>query len=242
MQSSQHVRTFKRLLLAVAAAAAIPSVASAQAWTVDGGNATLTFSQEALDTLNLITVSVSGSGETTSPGAGQFVFPIIDGTFSGDSLATIITQPTAGVNLTRGETVISLNDFRVDAASKTLFGDITIGDTVTQDTALYTFTTVTEERVSLGGQQEERRLSSSGMFITETALNTLSDALGVPAFLRPVVGEVDFGTLNGVVNVTAAVPEPSTYALLGLGLAGVGFLSKRRRAKAASEEAAAQAA
>jgi PEP-CTERM motif len=34
-------------------------------------------------------------------------------------------------------------------------------------------------------------------------------------------------------NVTAAVPEPSTWAMMILGFAGVGFLAYRRKAKPA---------
>jgi PEP-CTERM motif len=34
-------------------------------------------------------------------------------------------------------------------------------------------------------------------------------------------------------NVTAAVPEPSTWAMMILGLAGVGFMAYRRKAKPA---------
>ena len=40
-------------------------------------------------------------------------------------------------------------------------------------------------------------------------------------------------------NVVASVPEPSTYAMFALGLAGVGFLRKRKTAKAADASATA---
>lgn len=40
----------------------------------------------------------------------------------------------------------------------------------------------------------------------------------------------NFGTLNSTLTVTAvaAIPEPSTYALMGLGLVGIGFAARRR--------------
>jgi hypothetical protein len=36
-----------------------------------------------------------------------------------------------------------------------------------------------------------------------------------------------------LLNVTAAVPEPSTWAMMILGFAGVGFMAYRRKAKPA---------
>ncbi|MCW7540840.1 PEP-CTERM sorting domain-containing protein [Aquabacterium sp. A7-Y] len=230
MKASSTGHTFKRLLLAAAAALSFPALA---ATPITGGDADLVFSQAAIDTLGLISVSVAGTGSATTVTPGQsFSFPVTGGSVEGNAVVDVLTDVNAGVSLTKGSTVINLGDFRVDVGSKTLYGDITIGAQVVQNTALYTFTTVTD--VEAG--PNARTVSASGMFITETALNTLGDALGVPTFLRPAVAGVDFGTLTGNLTV-AAVPEPSTYAMLGLGLAGIGFYSKRRRAAAAASEA-----
>lgn len=37
----------------------------------------------------------------------------------------------------------------------------------------------------------------------------------------------DFGTITSTINVSA-VPEPSVYALMGVGLVAVGLVSRRR--------------
>lgn len=231
MKVRQLQRLIQGLVVAAAAAASVPALAQN---TVTGGTATLTFSDNAVSTLSLISVTVGASGSTSVVTPGKvFSFPITDGTFSGDALSTVITDPSAGVTLTRNSTVITLNDFKVDRDTRTLLGDITIGGTITQDIALYTFTSVTEDMTD----PANRKVNATGMFITELALNTLGDALGVPTFLRPAVAQVDFGTLVGDVQV-AAIPEPSTYLLMGLGLAGVGLLKRRRDAQARADEGA----
>jgi hypothetical protein len=40
-----------------------------------------------------------------------------------------------------------------------------------------------------------------------------------------------FGTIGGFAFLTAAVPEPSTWAMMLLGFAGLGFMAYRRKAK-----------
>ena len=44
-----------------------------------------------------------------------------------------------------------------------------------------------------------------------------------------VAGETLIGTNGSIVTITAAVPEPSTWAMMILGFCGVGFMAYRRK-------------
>ena len=48
------------------------------------------------------------------------------------------------------------------------------------------------------------------------------------AFIKPTLLNTAFGKLS-VDTVAAAVPEPSTYALMGIGLVGIGLMARKKK-------------
>jgi hypothetical protein len=69
----------------------------------------------------------------------------------------------------------------------------------------------------------------NGLKITTTAFTSFTKALGLNATGKAALSAVQtFGVINSTIVATPAIPEPSTYALMGLGLVGMSLVARRR--------------
>jgi len=79
---------------------------------------------------------------------------------------------------------------------------------------------------------DEARVSD-GDFLNDTSLLSVLPSFAGELFISyidPVSGETGLGVYTGLVVSPTSVPEPTTLALLGIGLAGMGLSRRRKKA------------
>jgi hypothetical protein len=141
--------------------------------------------------------------------------------FSGTRIVGVLTGGTATVS-----------NLRFDLANQTVVADLTgmksaVGTRPSVNyslpgTTFWTFANVATETESINSTTFASTLTFSGLNITSEGFDFLKSSLGLGATGgNSLQGIDDYGTIQTRLVFSAAVPEPSTYALLGVGLVGV---------------------
>lgn len=142
-------------------------------------------------------------GATTTGGLTQ-VAPVLKSVSSGGSL--------------------TVTDLNVDLVNKRVYATLIGGNGVgtLSNFYLWDFASITGSTSLFDSSVYPPTLS--GLRITSEGFVKFSQALGLlPLGKAALAGVTDYGTI-----VATPLPEPSTYALMGLGLAGVSCLARRR--------------
>lgn len=241
---------FSGLLLAGGLAAAGTASALVLDTADNKANATLQLSSGAQSLLSRSNTHLTAFGNATSPTKGTYVLPVTEANIGiGFFKLTPISGEAMGsaLRLTRGSTgnVFGIGNFSLDFSKNLVYSDVFLNGQTTNQ-ALFSFNEKTDLKLGLSGLNLTLYNTLGDLKLTATGAATFAAGLNLSSALAKDFAAMNWGTIK--VDITTArrnpavptgpftaaqlVPEPSTYAMMGLGLVGVGFLA-RRKARAA---------
>lgn len=241
------MKMMKHLGYAVATTLFVSAGASQAAVVTDtpahlglNGSATLTLSDDILGAMDTGKIAVVPFGTVVKPDivkeGDSFLrvaatAPIVSLTYDSVSRQALVVGSQGGLTMTANPLKsvstggsLTVTDLSADLSTKTIFATITGGNGVNtiEHFALWNFATL--EGATALPLEGEAITQLKGLRLTTDGLSTFTKSLGListgAAALR---GVEDFGSIRA----TISVPEPSSYALMGLGLVGL-FMARRR--------------
>lgn len=241
---------FTRTLKTTAAAAALLGLSSAFAANLPvslvNGSSTLTVSSSANSTLGAAGVSFSAAAGSTSSQSGSSITQAATSIVSDatNSAITGISFLGSSWMLQNGSQTITINytNASADLSSNTIYADVTDSLGSLSHLDLFQANAASGSNALpaglTGGQTASINTTLSGLYLTTDSATRFASAagLGTSAGMISYLKGIDFGTLSISANVSAnvaAVPEPSTYAMVSLGLLAVGAVARRRNQAAA---------
>ena len=237
---------FKATALALGALVMVGSASAATVTLNTAGKqatATLVLSADAKTKATQAGVSFGAGGNAyTGSSAGTFVLPITKSVVNvGWTSITPVSGEAIGsaILASKGTKSLALANFKIDYATDKISGDL-ITNGQTSSMALFSFKEQTPRTIKLSGLSLTMNQSLNNLKLTSGATSSLTSALGASGAMSTLAA-ADFGTLTIDVSTlsrkavstkpyTASmmVPEASTYAMMALGLAGIGFVARRK--------------
>ncbi len=224
------------------------------------GTGTLSFSKTLLTALNAGGIDVTPvdpalvdtvfvKGKYTSVSAAAPVASLT-GSVSGGSLAVTGVATSGGAlqsafddGLTNSGGSLQITNITVDLNTKAVYADIEGGNDVGTLNKLHVWNytnisgATTADLVN-GSNTAVNQLT--GLTITKAGYDAFTQSLGLrQPGIEALLAVTDFGVIDSKITFDAAgstevvpkVPEASTYAMMALGLVGIGAVARRRAAK-----------
>ena len=203
--------------------AALTAVVLAAAGNAMAANASISLNTSSLAALGTVTLSGLGSDTfaSTGTGTGTLTAPISSTTLSLADFAApdgFLVTATTKVFLSTIVNTMAFTDFSLVLGTGVLNGSLVGGGS------------------TLAGLSYAGDLLDADTIVTAAGVTTFSNfkiATGLSAYLTAAgldPAKLPVGDVVRSVSLASAVPEPTTYALMGLGLVGIAALARRKQA------------
>ncbi|MFT3855958.1 MAG: PEP-CTERM sorting domain-containing protein [Aquabacterium sp.] len=157
------------------------------------------------------------------------------GTLGGATMTALGKLPSGKNNAATTGGSLSLTNIKVDLTTSSIYATLTGANGVgTRNNQLIWNYGAIEGATTFAAVQGTTHAVNklSQLTITTEAFDLFAQSLGLTAFGKSsMAGITDYGVMNATidVDVKTPVPEPTTYMMMGLGLVGLAFASKRAR-------------